>query len=145
MRLIAALTLLVLASPAAAHVTVWPKVSAAGGREKYEIRVPDEKQVDTVALELRFPPGLRVTSIEQKPGWMSELLRDASGNAIGVRWTGKLAPMQFTELGLLAANPATGSELVWSAIQTFADGTRIEWSGPPGSKAPAPRVTLSAK
>jgi len=107
--------------------------------------VPDEKQVDTVALELRFPPGLRVTSIEQKPGWMSELLRDASGNAIGVRWTGKLAPMQFTELGLLAANPATGSELVWSAIQTFADGTRIEWSGPPGSKAPAPRVTLSAK
>jgi uncharacterized protein YcnI len=131
-----------LAVPASAHVTVWPKQSSAGAREKYEVRLPNEKEVDTIALELRFPAGLKVTSLEQKPEWRTELLRDASGAIIGARWTGKLAPMQFTEFGLLAANPASGGDLVWTATQIFADGSRVEWSGAAGSKTPAPRVTI---
>jgi uncharacterized protein YcnI len=134
--------LLVASSAATAHVTVWPKQSALGAREKYEIRVPNEKKVDTIALEVRFPAVLRVTSIEQKPEWRAEPLRDASGQLVGVRWTGKLAPEQFTEFGVLAANPATGGELSWPAVQLFADGTKVEWSGAAGSKTPAPRVTL---
>lgn len=133
---------LALATPAAAHVSVWPKESVQGAREKYEIRVPSEKQADTIAVEVRIPAGLKVSSFEQKPGWNTEVLRDSSGVIIGARWTGRLAPQQFTEFGLLAANPATGSELVWSATQVYADGTRIEWSGESGSKAPAPRVAL---
>ena len=139
-----AAALLLVPVPAYAHVTVWPKESSAKAREKYEIRVPNEKQADTVAVELRFPAGLRVTSFEQKPGWMTEPIRDASGNAVGVRWTGRLAPQQFTEFGLLAVNPPAAGELSWTAVQSFSDGTRVEWSGPPGSKTPAPRVTISA-
>jgi uncharacterized protein YcnI len=136
------LVLLSISAAASAHVSVWPKQSAPGAREKYEIRVPNEKKVDTIALEVRFPAGLRVTSIEQKPEWRAEPLRDASGQLIGVRWSGKLAPEQFTEFGVLAANPATGGELAWTAVQLFADGTKVEWSGVAGSKTPAPRVTL---
>jgi hypothetical protein len=139
-----AAALLLLPAGALAHVTVWPKESSAKAREKYEVRVPNEKQADTVAVELRFPAGLRVTSFEQKPGWMTESIRDASGNAVGVRWTGRLAPQQFTEFGLLAVNPPAAGELSWTAVQSFSDGTRVEWSGPPGSKTPAPRVTISA-
>ena len=135
---------LALATPAAAHVSVWPKESVQGAREKYEIRVPNEKQADTIALEIRFPAGLKVSSFEQKPGWNTEPLRDPSGVIVGARWTGKLPPQQFTEFGLIAANPATGGQLVWSATQVYADGTRVEWSGEPGSKAPAPRVTLKS-
>lgn len=132
-----------VAVPASAHVTVWPKTSAPGAHEKYEVRLPNEKQADTIALELRFPAALKVRSLEQKPGWTTELIRDQSGGVTGVRWTGRLAPMQFIEFGLLATNPATPSDLVWSATQFYADGTKIEWSGPAGSKAPAPRVTLT--
>jgi uncharacterized protein YcnI len=132
-----------IASPAAANVSVWPQQSAPGAREKYEIRVPNEKQADTTAIELRFPAGVRVTSFEQKPGWMTEAVRDGSGRIVGVRWTGKLPPSQFAEFGLLAVNPASGNALVWPAVQTYADGTRIEWSGKPGSKTPAARVTLT--
>jgi hypothetical protein len=132
-----------IASPAAANVSVWPQQSAAGAREKYEIRVPNEKQSDTTAIEVRFPAGVRVTSFEQKPSWMTEAVRDGSGNIVGVRWTGKLPPSQFAEFGLLAVNPASGDALVWPAVQTYADGTRILWSGKPGSKTPAPRVTLA--
>ena len=126
---------------ASAHVTVWPKESTAGAREKYEVRVPNEKQADTTSVEVRFPAGLSVTAFEQKPGWFTEAVTEA-GKTVGVRWTGKLPPHQFTEFGLLAVNPAADRELVWTAVQTYADGTQVKWSGAAGSKTPAPRVVL---
>ena len=131
-----------VAAPAAANVSVWPQQSTQGAREKYEIRVPNEKQADTIQVEVRFPAGLRVTALEQKPGWFTEPLRDKDGRIVAARWTGRLAPGQFTEFGILAVNPATGTVLEWTAIQAFADGGKIEWSGKPGSKTPAARVTL---
>jgi len=144
MRLMFFVAALAAAAPAAGHVTVWPKESVQGAREKYEIRVPNEKQLDTVAVEVRFPSGLKVVSFEQKPGWNTEPLRDASGTIVGTRWTGRLPAMQFTEFGMLAANPSAG-ELIWSATQIFSDGSKIEWAGPPGSKTPAARVRLKPR
>jgi len=138
----AALGIATLSVPATAHVTVSPKESAVGAHVKYVVRVPNEKQVDTVAIEIRFPSALRVRSFEQRPGWMTEPIRDASGTLIGVRWRGSLPPQQFAEFGLLAVNPAAAGDLAWSAIQSFADGTKVEWSGAAGSKTPAPRVTI---
>ena len=145
MKSLAALLITAFAAPAAAHVTVWPKESLQGAREKYEIRVPNEKQLDTVAVEVRFPAGLKVVSFEQKPGWNTEVRRDSSGAAIGARWTGRLPPQQFTEFGLIAANPGSGTEISFVAIQVYADGSSLEWSGAAGSKTPAPRVTLKPR
>jgi uncharacterized protein YcnI len=135
--------LLCFSAAATAHVSIWPKASALGAREKYEIRVPNERQSDTIVVEVRFPSGMRVTSIEQKPEWRTEALRDSSGQLVGARWTGKLGPEQFTEFGLLAVNPAKGSEVALTAVQIYADGTKVEWAGPTGSKTPAPRVMLA--
>lgn len=144
MRWMAAIgaALLAAAGPAVGHVTVWPRESRASAHEKYEVRVPNEKQSDTIGIEVRFPPGLRVRSLEQKAGWVTEPILDGSGAVVGVRWSGRLAPRQFTEFGLLAVNPPSSGELVWSAVQSYADGTRIEWTGSPASKTPAPRVVL---
>jgi hypothetical protein len=133
----------VLASSASANVTVSPQLSAPGAREKYQLRVPNERKSATITVEIRFPAGLRVTAVEQKPGWSAEAFRDAAGNLIGVRWVGNLPPEQFTEFGLLAQNPSKGSELVFTAIQAFADGTKIIWSGLASSKTPAARVRLA--
>lgn len=141
-RVATALGIATLSVAATAHVTVSPKESAVGAHVKYVVRVPNEKQVDTVAIEIRFPSALRVRSFEQRPGWMTEPIRDASGTLIGVRWRGSLPPQQFAEFGLLAVNPAAAGDLAWSAIQSFADGTKVEWSGAAGSKTPAPRVTI---
>jgi hypothetical protein len=143
MRLLISLAASALASAASAHVTVAPQQSSPGAREKYELRVPNERKSATITVEFRFPQGLRVTAVEQKPGWQAEALRDAAGNLIGVRWIGNLPPEQFTEFGLLAVNPPRGGELAFTAIQAFADGTKINWSGTAGSKTPAPRVRLS--
>ncbi|HZU52050.1 MAG TPA: DUF1775 domain-containing protein [Sphingomicrobium sp.] len=145
MRSILILLACLAAAPASAHVTIWPKESAAGMREKYEVRMPDEKPVDTVALELHVPAGVKLDSVEQKPGWQSAFMRDGSGAIIGVRWSGRLEPMHFVEFGLIATNPPAASELVWNATQLFADGSKVEWSGVPGSKTPAPRVSLGAR
>lgn len=141
-RLAVGAALLASAAAAPAHVTVWPRQSQAGAHERYTVRVPNEKQADNLAVELRFPSGLRVTSFEQKPGWLTEALRDARGAIIGVRWTGRLPPEQFTEFGLLAVNPASTKDLVWTATQRFADGTSVLWSGAANSKSPAPHVQL---
>ena len=97
----------------------------------------------TITVEVRFPSGLRVTGVEQKPGWQAEAFRDSSGNLTGVRWIGNLPPEQFTEFGVLGVNPAKSGELVFTAIQAFADGTKIEWSGAAGSKTPAARVRVA--
>lgn len=142
MRLILGLAASALATTAMAHVTVSPTQSAPGAREKYELRVPNERKSATITVEVHFPAGLRVTAVEQKPGWQAEAIRDAGGNLTGVRWIGNLPPEQFTEFGLLAVNP-TGGELAFTAIQAFADGTKIEWSGAAGTKTPAARVRLA--
>jgi uncharacterized protein YcnI len=142
MRLVISLAAALLATTASAHVTVSPSQSAPGAREKYELRVPNERKSATITVEVHFPAGLRVTAVEQKPGWQAEAIRDAAGNLTGVRWIGSLPPEQFTEFGILAVNPP-GGELAFTAIQAFADGTKISWSGAAGSKTPAARVRLS--
>lgn len=144
-QLISALVGVALSTAAFANVTVSPQQSAAGGREKYELRVPNERKSATITVEIRFPAGLRVTAVEQKPGWHAEALRDSSGNLAGVRWIGNLPPEQFTEFGLLGVNPASGRELAFTVVQAFADGTKVEWSGGAGSRAPAARVTLKPR
>jgi hypothetical protein len=143
MRLMISLAAAALATSASAHVTVSPQQSAPGAREKYELRVPNERKSATITVEFRFPAGLRVTAVEQKPGWQAEAFRDVAGNLTGVRWVGNLPPEEFTEFGLLGVNPPAGNELVFTAIQAFADGTKIEWSGAAGSKTPAARVKLA--
>lgn len=144
LRSAAVLAALSLSGVAAAHVTVWPKDSTARAYERYSVRVPNEKEADTVAVELRVPDGVRVEAVEQKPGWTAVLARNASGIVTTVRWTGKLAPHEFTELGLIAVNPASAADLVWPAVQTYADGTTVEWTGPAGSATPAPHTAVKA-
>jgi uncharacterized protein YcnI len=143
MHIMIGLAAAALATSAPAGVTISPQQSAPGAHEKYELRVPNERRSATITVEFRFPPALRVTAVEQKPGWHAEALRDAAGNLTGVRWVGNLPPEQFTEFGLLAINPPAGRDLAFTTIQAFADGTKVEWSGAAGSKAPAPRVRLA--
>ena len=143
LRIILGLALILAPAEVFAHVTVSPKASSQGAWEKYEIRVPNEAKAETTALEVRFPAGLRVMSFEEKPGWTVEPLRDPSRAIAGARWSGKLAPERFVEFGIIAVNPKEGSELIWTAVQTYADGTVIHWSGPEGSKTPASRVALT--
>jgi len=127
---------------AEAHVTIWPKQSDLGAREKYVVRAPNEKQVATVRVEGEFPSEVRVTQLEQVPGWAIETRRDRAGAIVSATWSGSLPPDQFAEFGLLATNPKAGAVLTWKFTQVYADGSKVEWTGPAGSRTPAPQVQL---
>ena len=137
------LTFLLVPAQAMGHVTVWPQQSLPGAYEKYAVRVPNEKLVATVRIEASFPPEVRVMSFQEVPGWTIEPKRDASGRIVGATWLGSLPPERFVEFPLIAANPKDGIvDLTWSFLQIYADGSRVEWTGAPGSKSPASVVTL---
>ncbi|MDB4905430.1 MAG: nuclear export factor [Gemmatimonadetes bacterium] len=119
------------------HAVVFPKASTTGAYEKYVLRVPNEKQVATTRVEIRFPAGVRVTAFADVPGWQLEVLTDSAKRVTGAVWTGALAPRRFVEFSFVAANPRDASSLAWPTFQTYADGQRVEWTGPPGSKSPA--------
>jgi len=140
---IAGATLAILsASLAFAHITIWPKESAAGAREKYTMRVPNEKQVNSVKIEGEFPAELRLYDFEFKPGWKIDFKKDDKGNIIGATWTGTIAPYEFVEFGMLGINPKEGTSLTWKFVQYYDNGMKEEFTGPIGSKYPSPIVTL---
>ena len=133
---------LVCVGSAWAHIRIYPTESTVGAREKYTMRVPNEKQVGSSKVEGEFPEGLQVYDFEFKPSWKIDFKKDDKGNIIGATWTGKIQPYEFVEFGMLAINPKQGSNLTWKFIQYYDDGTKEEFTGPVGSRLPSPVVTL---
>jgi uncharacterized protein YcnI len=125
-----------------AHITIWPKESAPGARERYTMRVPNEKQVNTVRIEGEFPADLNVYDFEFKPGWKIDFKKDDKGKITGATWTGKIVPYEFVEFGMLGLNPKEGASLTWKFVQFYEDGMKEEFTGPIGSRYPSPVVTL---
>ena len=144
--IVVAMFALALAAPALlqAHAVVYPKRSAPGAYEKYVLRVPNEKTVATVRVELRFPADARVTSFGEVAGWQLEVLTDSAKRIIGAVWSGTLPPQRFVEFPFVAVNPKTAGRLVWPTFQTYADGERVEWTGAEGEKAPASVTAIAA-
>jgi uncharacterized protein YcnI len=141
---IAAATAVAVPTLSWAHAVVFPKTSNTGAYEKYVLRVPNEKAVATTKVEIHFPAGLRVTSFADVPGWKLEVTTDSAKAIVGATWTGTLEPQRFIEFPFVAANPKTDTKLEWPAFQTYADGERVEWTGPEGSKRPASVTTVGA-
>src|ERR1700704_5167333 len=133
---------LVSAHFAFAHIRIAPTESNFGAREKYTMRVPNEKQVASTKVEGEFPAGLQVYDFEFKPGWKIDFKKDDKGTIIGATWTGKIQPYEFVEFGMLGINPKQGTNLTWKFIQFYDDGTKEEFVGPVGSRLPAPVVAL---
>ena len=138
---LAVMTLL-SAHAAFAHIRVAPTESIFGAREKYTMRVPNEKQVECVRIEGEFPSGVSIYGFEFKPGWKVDFKKDDKGKIIGAVWTGKMAPYEFVEFGMLGLNAKEGSDLVWKFVQYYDDGTKEEFTGPAGSRLPSPVTTL---
>jgi uncharacterized protein YcnI len=139
------LALATLATPgaASAHPIVQPAESPGGATERYAIAVPSEKPLATVRLEVQFPRPLVVTELEAPPGWQVTAEKVGSGQILGAMWQGGSIPAgQFATFGLLAQNPKDSTELVWSIIQTYEDGSEVQWTGPESAQFPATRTRI---
>ena len=126
------------------HIRIAPTESTAGAREKYTMRVPNEKKVTCSRIEGEFPAGLDIYDFEFKPGWKIDFKKNDKGKIIGATWTGKIMPYEFVEFGMLGINPKEATDLVWKFVQYYDDGTKEEFTGPVGSRLPSPVVTLKA-
>jgi uncharacterized protein YcnI len=126
------------------HIRIYPNESTFGAREKYTMRVPNEKQVATIRVEGEFPKEVNVYDFEFKPGFKIDFKKDDKGKITGATWTGKIMPYEFVEFGMLGLNPkeGQGKELVWKFVQFYEDGSKEEFTGPVGSRLPSPVVTL---
>ncbi|WP_151734857.1 YcnI family protein [Paenibacillus tengchongensis] len=124
---------MLFAAVASAHVTVAPAESATGAWETYTLKVPSEKDIATVQVDLRIPEGAAFKQFEPTPGWEVTV----EGNKVSWKATGEgILAGQFQRFYFTAQNPAEASEIAWDAYQHYADGSKVEWSGEEGSETP---------
>lgn len=140
---------MLLAGVASAHVTVYPKEAAQGSYEKFTVRVPSEKDIPTVKVEVKFPmDSVAISRFEPKAGWTYQLAKDSAGKITGVTWTAAgdgLASTEFGEFNMQGKVADTATQIVWKAYQTYKDGSVVEWVGAEGSDKPASVTAVKAK
>jgi uncharacterized protein YcnI len=134
---------------ASAHVTVWPKETTTGAYEKYTVRVPVEKDINTTKVRVEFPAGVKVSTVAPQAGWDYAYETNADGTNKAIVWTataGGIKKGEFSEFSFVGANPkeAGSGKLAWKAYQTYADNSVVEWTGEEGSKTPASVTTIKA-
>jgi uncharacterized protein YcnI len=130
------LAILVVPSIVFAHAVVFPKTSAPGAYEKYVLRVPNERDVPTIKVEIRFPESLRVVSFGEVAGWKLQVLADSTQRVTGAVWTGVLPKERFVEFPFVAVNPKDSASVTWPTYQTYEGGERVDWTGPDSSFTP---------
>ncbi|OSC72522.1 YcnI family protein [Streptomyces sp. Cmuel-A718b] len=166
---VAASTVLLIAGPAAAHVTVQPVGEAAkGGYATLNFKVPNERdQASTVKLEVNFPADHPLSSVTPQavPGWdikvdKSKLDKpiESHGRKITeavskVTWTAddsEIAPGFFQQFPVsVGALPEDADQLVFKAIQTYDNKEVVRWIEEPTEggeepDSPAPVLKLTA-
>jgi periplasmic copper chaperone A len=141
LRLLLAIALsLVLAAPAAAHVTILPESSRPGETGEFTFRTPNEREdAATVKLEVFVPDGVPVEA-EPVEGWTITRI------AGGIQWAAdegvSIRPGRTEDfkarLGPLPDRP----RLVFKALQYYADGQVVRWIQDPVPDAERPAAVL---
>jgi len=138
-----ALLILFAAQSSLAHVTISPRESTIGELETYTIRVPTERDVPTVRIEIEFPMGVYVSDFDITSGWEVESITSEDGQYKGAAWTGgSIAQGESEEFSFSSQNPGEEATLVWKVVQIHSDGSKAEWVGENGSSNPAPVVEV---
>ncbi|MGV9265449.1 YcnI family copper-binding membrane protein [Kitasatospora sp. NPDC003701] len=166
--LTAATSVVVLAGPAFAHVTVNPGSAPQGGYTAVDFRVPNENDTaSTVKLEVNLPLDHPLASVRTlpMPGWTATVEKSkldkpikVHGNDVNeavskITWTAdagtKIAPGQFQEFRVsLGPLPTDTDKLIFKALQSYDNGDVVRWideakDGQPEPAKPAPVLTLA--
>jgi uncharacterized protein YcnI len=163
----AAALALVTSGIAEAHVTAQPGIATKGSYAKIAFRVPTESTTaGTVKLEVTLPTDHPIPSVltTPMPGWTATTAKAALNPPVEtddgkvteavhtITWTAqpgvRLAPGQFADFEVnLGALPDNTDSLVMPAVQTYDDGTVVNWDqtqtpGGPEPEHPAPTLKL---
>ncbi|MFE7588670.1 YcnI family protein [Kitasatospora sp. NPDC057512] len=166
--LTAAASVVALAGPAFAHVTVNPGAAAQGGYTAVDFRVPNESDTaGTVKLEVNLPLDHPLASVRTLPlpGWTAAVEKakldkpikvhgnDVTEAVSKITWTAdagtRIAPGQFQEFRVsLGPLPTDTDNLVFKTLQTYDNGDIARWidetkDGQPEPAKPAPVLKLT--
>ena len=143
----AAATILVIAFAGAVlgHAVVYPAEAPPGAYQRYTLRVPNERAFPTERVAITFPAGVRVISFDEVNGWALETSSADEGVTFsGAVWSGTIPVGRFVEFGFIGVNPTEEATLKWDVVQTYQDGTVVEWTGPVDSATPASLTLVRA-
>ncbi|MFJ4591607.1 MULTISPECIES: YcnI family protein [unclassified Kitasatospora] len=166
--LTAAASVVALAGPAFAHVTVNPGAAAQGGYTAVDFRVPNESDAaSTVKLEVNLPLDHPLASVRTLPlpGWTATVEKakldkpikvhgsDVNEAVSKITWTAdagtKIAPGQFQEFRVsIGPLPSDADSMVFKTLQTYDNGDIVRWideskDGQPEPAHPAPVLKLT--
>ena len=154
----------VLAAPAWAHVSISPGSAPKGSDAVLSFNVPNESEdASTTEVAIVFPADHPIAEAAVLPiaGWTATVATAKADQPIQtdegevteavsrVTWTGgKIDPGQFQQFTVSVGLPDDTDELVFKALQTYSDGTKVSWieeETPGGAEPehPAPVLTLT--
>jgi MYXO-CTERM domain-containing protein len=161
----AAIAVLLLATPALAHITITPASAPAGSTNVLTFHVPNEEaHADTTRVDIQIPTAHPIALLLVKPvlGWRISVRTVTLPKPIvtddgqftqavsEVIWSGgKIPPGQFQDFAVSADSLPDGvSQLPFKSIQTYSNGDVVRWidlqqPGQPEPDHPAPVLTLT--
>ena len=155
-----------LTGVAQAHVEVQPASVPGGGESVIAFHVPNESDsTSTVALKVLLPKNRPIAEVQTTatPGWtvttrtrtlaqpievegekLDSVVSQVTWRATG----GGIAPGQFQDFDLSLGTLPDSGRLVFNAVQTYSDGTTVNWNEVSADKSvepehPAPTLTLT--
>jgi uncharacterized protein YcnI len=135
---------LVAAAQAEAHAVVSPPVAEKAGLQVFTLSVPTEKDnATTTKIELDVPTGFAIDSFAPVPGWKRVVQAKGSGEEAVVQkvtWTGGKTPTGEDSVFMFNASAPKSQDYKFRVVQTYSDGSVVDWSGPESSDTPAPVV-----
>jgi uncharacterized protein YcnI len=130
---------------AQAHAVVSPPVAQKGVLQVFTLSVPTEKENSTTTkIELDVPAGFAIDSFAPSPGWKRQVQSKGSGDAAVVQkvvWTGGRVPSEEDSVFQFNASAPKAQDYKFRVVQTYADGSIADWSGPENSDTPAPVIS----
>lgn len=141
---------LAIAIPALAHATVRTEMglseSKVGANETYRLRVPSEKEMDTIELRLVVPVGLTVSNFEALPAWQRSVTKNAQGIVTEVTWKGgKIGESEYALFPFRAKNSTTPGTLLFKVYQKYSDGSIVAWDKEDKRPTRPPRKSKSSE
>ena len=136
--------MLAVSAAAWAHVVVSPEEVAAGDYETLTVSAPTEKEVPTTEIRVEVPDGFTLSGVQSVPGW-EYAFEEEGGLVTAVTWSGgEIGPQEFQQFLIQAQAPEESGEYQWKTIQTYGDGSVVEWTGAPDAEQPASVVEVVA-
>jgi uncharacterized protein YcnI len=132
-----------IATPVFAHVGVTPRESKPGVTETYTFRVPSEGGMTTTSVVLDVPGGVTIISVAA-PADAKHEEKKVGDRIVQITWTIEIKADASAQLSFVAKNPSEGASIAWAVHQRYSDGMASDWTGPAGSRSPAPVTKLVA-